>query len=297
LKGALGKGWNWIKNNKWKALLYAGGLAALAGIAITAGPAAAGAAIAKAAMSKGTAVATTAGGLAGGLRGYRQAKQEGKTGSDRWKAAGKAALAGAGAGLAGGVAGGLIGQGVSQLTDYIRGPQSADIGAPNPQRTIGAGNPQAPDYQTAAANQAETLGSKGVGRFDQIAGATDQTGNAVPGREDWAFNTASTMDQAGANVMQILSKAGFDGKRFYDSYGGAATSLFGGDRAEAYQKLADMMVKLQSSGDTETIKQLAQGKMGVGDFKQLFTNIINSSYEYKGDSDLLWEAYQYVNSK
>ncbi len=292
VKGALGKGWNWIKNNKWKSLLYAGGLAALAGIAMTAGPAAAGAAIIKAATSLPTAIATGAGALAGGVQGYRQAGAEGKSGLERAKATGMGALKKGAQALAGGVAGGLIGQGISQVADWIKGPQTADIGAPTPQRTIGSNNPVAPDYQTAAANQAETLGSKGVGRFNQIAGAADTSGNAIPGSEASAFNVGSTMDQAGANVMQILSQNGLDAQRFYDSYGQAATDLFGGDRSTAYQKLADMMVQLKQQGSTDIIQKLGQGKLGVGEFKQLFQSQINSSYEYKGDSQLLWEAYQ-----
>lgn len=292
LKGALGKGLTWVKNNKWKSLLYAGGLAALAGIAIASGPAVAGAAIAKIAMSKGAMLATGAGGLAGGMQAYQQSGKENKTGKDRFMSTAKGALKGAAKGFAGAMAGGLIGQGLGAAYDYFKGPQTADIGAPDPVRTIGANNPEAPDYQTAAANQAETLGPKGVDNFNQIAGASDASGAAIPGNEASAFNVGSTMDQAGANIMQILSQNGLDAQRFYDSYGQAATDLFGGDRATAYQKLADMMVQLKAQGSDDIIKELGNGGMGIGKFKQLFQSLINASFEYKGDSQLLWEAYQ-----
>ena len=293
LKGALGKGLTWVKNNKWKSLLYAGGLAALAGIAIASGPAVAGAAIAKIAMSKGAMLATGAGGLAGGAQAYQQSGQENKTGKDRFMSTAKGAVKGAAKGFAGAMAGGLIGQGLGAAYDYFKGPQTADIGAPDPVRTIGPGNPEAPDYETAAANGAETLGPKGIDTFNQNAGATDASGNIISGREDWAFNPNSSVDQARTFVKQVGGTFGVGGDNVFNAYETAARNAFGG-QSGAVKGLANLVNNLKNAGDTQTLTKLFNKELDVSEVINMIKNagVVNSSFEYKGDSQLLWEAYQ-----
>ncbi len=302
IKGALSKGWGWVKNNKWKSLLYAGGLAALAGIAIFSGPAAAGAAIIKAATSLPTAVATGAGALAGGYQAYQQAGAEGQTGKERFKSTLKGGLKKGAQAFAGGVAGGVIGQGagtlINSVMDRFKGAPGADIGAPGvsgPQRTIDPNNPQAPDYRTAAANNAETLGPKGVDRFNRYAGATDAQGNVIPGRKDWGWNEGSPVDQGRKYVQQVSNEvAPGMGDKIFNSYEEFLRTKLG-NQEKAVTGLADLIKSLEDSGDTNTIKQIATGKLDFGQLLSLIKQTINASYEYKGDSQMLWEAYKDIN--
>lgn len=292
LKGALGKGLNWVKNNKWKSLAAVGGIAALGGAAAILGPAAVGAAILSAATSGKTATATGLGMLGGGVEGWRKTGQEGLTGMDRAKGVGKNILKRGGQAFAAATAAGTAGNLIGGLVDKFRGPQSADIGPPSPRRTIDPNNPEAPDYQTAAANQAETLGPKGVDRFNQYAGATDTSGNIIPGREDWVWNPNSTVDQARTYVQQVgnqLNPGG--GDHVFNSYEEALRGQLG-NQTKAVKGIANLIQSLKNNGDTDTLQQIVTGKLSTSAVVSMVKGLINSSYEYKGDSQLLWEAYR-----
>lgn len=289
VKGALGKGWNWIKNNKWKSLLYAGGLAALAGIAMTAGPAAAGAAIIKAATSLPTAIATGAGALAGGVQGYRQAGAEGKSGLERAKATGMGALKKGAQALAGGVAGGLIGQGISQVADWIKGPQTADIGAPDPVRTSSPSETP----QDLVNRGHEPLGPEGQAQFQNRTGTP--------------FDVGSTADQGAVQTGQELNQqfAGYDASGAFDmEYDDDIRKALGlgeggSNVAKAKEYFQSFLNDLQQT-NPDMANKIANMKINgpsVGKMIQQWFNsggTINASYEYKGDSQLLWEAYQNI---
>ena len=205
----------------------------------------------------------------------------------------KGAVKGAAKGFAGAMAGGLIGQGLGAAYDYFKGPQTADIGAPDPVRTIGPGNPEAPDYETAAANGAETLGPKGIDTFNQNAGATDASGNIISGREDWAFNPNSSVDQARTFVKQVGGTFGVGGDNVFNAYETAARNAFGG-QSGAVKGLANLVNNLKNAGDTQTLTKLFNKELDVSEVINMIKNagVVNSSFEYKGDSQLLWEAYQ-----
>jgi hypothetical protein len=286
LKGALGKGLNWVKNNKWKSLLYAGGLAALAGIAIASGPAAAGAAIAKIAMSKGAMVATGAGGIAGGMQAYQQSGQQGQTGKDRFMSTAKGALKGAGKAFAGAMAGGLIGQGIGQAVDYFRGPQTADIGAPEVTRTSPGETPQ-----QLVDRGHEPLGDKGLDKYE------NQTGTE--------FNKASVADQGSVQTGQELNQqfAGADASSAFEmEYDGDIRDALGlgkggSNVAKAKEYFQSFLTDLQQT-NPDLANKIANMEIrgpSVGKMIKQWVNsggTITASYEYKGDSQLLWEAYQ-----
>lgn len=290
LKGALGKGWNWVKNNKWKSLLYAGGLAALAGIAIVGGPAAAGLAIANAATSMGTKIAAGAGGVAGGMQAYKQSGAEGKTGLARIGATAKGALKGAAKGALGGIAGGLIGQGINTVANAVAGSPSADIGAPEVRRTSPGETPE-----QLVARGHEPLGDKGLDKFET------QTGTE--------FDKVSVADQGIVQTGQELNQQfpGFDASSaFENEYDNDVREVLGLGKggsagAKAKEVFQSFLTNLQQTNPAQA-NEIAGMKTGAGTFKKLLTqwlqsggaSQINSSYEYKGDSDLLWEAYQRI---
>jgi len=293
LKGALGKGLEWVKNNKWKSLLYAGGLAALAGIAITAGPAAAGLAIANSATSLGTKIATGAGGIRGGIQAYKQSGAEGETGMSRFKSTAKGAFKGAGTGFLAGTAGGMIGQGVAAIGNAISGPQTADIGPPETVRT----SPPSETPQELVDRGHEPLGDKGLDKFET------QTGTE--------FDKASTADQSRVQTGQELNQQfpGLDASSaFENDYEDDVKAVLGlpntgSGGAEAKEIFQSFLTDLQQT-NPEQAQSIAGMKTGATTVRKLLqqwvqsggASQINSSYNptLNNDVEMIWESYKRI---
>ena len=293
LKGALGKGLKWVKNNKWKSLLYAGGLAALAGIAITAGPAAAGLAIVDSATSLGTKIATAAGGIRGGMQAYKQSGAEGETGMSRLKSTAKGALKGAGTGFLAGTAGGMIGRAANALGNAISGPNTADIGPPETVRT----SPPSETPQELVDRGHEPLGDKGLDKFET------QTGTE--------FDKASTADQSRVQTGQELNQqfAGLDASSaFENDYEDDVKAVLGLPKtgtggAQAKEIFQSFLTDLQQT-NPEQARSIAGMKTGATTFRKLLqqwvqsggASQINSSYNptLNNDVEMIWESYKRI---